>query len=129
MIRKLSLIALMFLAVFTGCRQSNNLPAEVPADTSPTKVATQPTPQTSFERDLQFVRNGSYTHIWIFSRKDGKALDKDDGDFLRTNATQVVDWVTTDGGKKVIGGTNFDLEQGNLAILKKRFVVEDYSGK
>jgi hypothetical protein len=41
----------------------------------------------------------------------------------------VVDWVTTDEGKKVIGGTNFNLEEGNLDLLKKRFVAEDYSGK
>ena len=25
--------------------------------------------------------------------------------------------------------TNFDLEKGNLELLKKRFVVENYSGK
>jgi hypothetical protein len=35
----------------------------------------------------------------------------------------------TDGGKRAIGGTNFDLEQGNMNLLKKRFVVEDYTGK
>ena len=47
----------------------------------------------------------------------------------RANAPQVVDWVTTDGGKKVIAGTNFDLALGNLELLKKRFVVEDYTAK
>jgi hypothetical protein len=41
----------------------------------------------------------------------------------------VVDWVTTDEGKKVIAGTNFDLALGNLELLKKRFVVEDYTGR
>ena len=49
--------------------------------------------------------------------------------FLRTNAPQVVDWVTTDEGKRVIAGTNFDLAKGNLELLKKRFVVEDYTNK
>jgi len=29
----------------------------------------------------------------------------------------------------VIAGTNFNLEEGNLEILKKRFVAEDYSGR
>ena len=48
---------------------------------------------------------------------------------LLANAPQVVDWVTTDEGKKAIAGTNFDLEQGNMNLLKKRFVVENYSGK
>jgi len=95
---------------------------------SPT-ATTQPSPLTGFEKDLQYIRNGGFTYVWIFSRKDGKPLDKDDAAFLRTNAPQVVDWVTTDAGKKVIGGTNFNLEEGNLELLKKRFVTENYSGR
>ena len=65
----------------------------------------------------------------MFSRKDGKPLDRDDAAFLRTNAPQVIDWVTTDEGRKVIAGTNFNLEEGNFAALQKRFVTENYSGK
>jgi hypothetical protein len=95
---------------------------------SPT-ATTQPSPLTGFEKDLQYIRNGGYTYIWIFSRKDAKPLDKDDAAFLRTNAPQVVDWVTTDAGKKVIAGTNFNLEEGNLELLKKRFVTENFSGR
>lgn len=100
-----------------------------PAAEATTSSSPAPSPLTGFEKDLQYVRNGQYTYIWIFSRKDNKPLDKDDGAFLRTNAPQVVDWVTTDEGRKVIGGTNFNLEQGNMEALKKRFVVEDYTGK
>jgi len=88
-----------------------------------------PSPKSGFEADLAYVRKGQYTYIWIFSRKDGKPLDKDDGAFLRTNAPQVVDWVTSEEGKKVIAGTNFDLAKGNLDLLKKRFNVEDYTGR
>jgi hypothetical protein len=65
----------------------------------------------------------------VFSRKDGKPLDRDDGAFLRTNAPQVVDWVSTDEGRKFIAGTNFNLEEGNLPAIKKRFNAEDYSGR
>jgi hypothetical protein len=53
----------------------------------------------------------------------------DDAAYLRKNAPQVVDWVSTDAGKKVIAGTNFDLAQGNLELIKKRFIAEDYSNK
>jgi hypothetical protein len=84
---------------------------------------------TQFESDLQYVRNGQFTYIWVFSRKDGKPLDKEDAEYLRKNAPQVVDWVTTDNGRRVIGGTNFDLEKGNMELLKKRFVVEDYTAR
>lgn len=100
------------------------------AESSSPTPATSPTaPLTGFEKDLQYVRNGQFTYTWVFSRKDGKPLDKDDGAFLRTNAPQVVDWVTTDEGRKVIAGTNFNLAEGNLDTLKKRFVTEDYSAR
>jgi len=122
----LLLIVVLFLGACgggTSIETSNSSPA--PAG-SPTPVAS---PLTSFEKDMQYIRNGGYTYVWIFSRKDGKPLDKEDGAFLRTNAPQVVDWVTTDEGRKVIAGTNFNLEEGNLQALKKRFVTEDYSNK
>ena len=108
-----------------GQGTSNTETASTPA-ASP---SVQASPLTGFERDLQFIRNGRFTYVYVFSRKDGKPLDAQDSAFLRTNAPQVVDWVTTDEGKKVIAGTNFNLEEGNLERLKKRFVTEDYSGK
>jgi hypothetical protein len=105
-------------------------PAPAPASTaSPSAPTVQASPLTGFEKDLQYIRNGNFTYVWVFSRKDGKPLNKDDAAFLRTNAPQVVDWVTTDENRKVIAGTNFTLEEGNLAALQKRFVTENYSGK
>jgi len=121
-------ISLFLLISFLGC--SSSTPPAVPAPQESTVQATpQASPLTGFAKDLKYIKDGQYTYIWVFSRKDGKPLDKDDGAFLRTNAPQVVDWVTTDEGKKVIAGTNFNLEEGNLALLKKRFNAEDYSGK
>ena len=113
-----------------GCARTPPV-AENTASPEPSTAAATPqsSPLTGFARDLQYVKNGGYTYVWAFSRKDGKPLDKDDGAFLRTNAPQVVDWVTTDEGKKVIAGTNFNLEEGNLAALRKRFVTEDYSAR
>ncbi len=113
---------------FVACHQPKSI-RETQEEIASAPSSPKPTPRNQFERDLQYVRNGGFTYIWAFSRKDGKPLDRDDGDFLRKNAPQVVDWVTTDEGKKVLGGTNFDLEKGNLELLKKRFVVENYSNK
>ena len=131
MVRKLftpSLIILpMLLAAFTfsSCGgNTNNTSSNGPAGQSSPSV-----PKVGFEADLEYVRKGQYTYIWVFSRTDGQPLDKEDGAYLRTNAHQVVDWVTTDQGKKVIAGTNFDLALGNLDLLKKRFVVEDYTAR
>ena len=127
---KKGLLLLGVALLFVRCggsapsKATNQPTAEAPAASSPA-----PSPLTGFEKDLQYVRNGQYSYIFIFARKDGKPLDKQDATFLRTNAPQVVDWVTTDEGRKVIGGTNFNLEEGNMAALKKRFVVEDYTGR
>ncbi|HEX6045738.1 MAG TPA: hypothetical protein VFZ22_14695 [Pyrinomonadaceae bacterium] len=112
-----------------GPAADTNSAAPAASASSSETPAPASSPLTGFAKDLQYIKNGGYTYVWIFSRKDGKPLDKADGAFLRTNAPQVVDWVTTDEGKKVIGGTNFNLEEGNLEAIKKRFVTEDYSGR
>ena len=128
---KLLIVLLCAVLLFAGCQGSTPNTANsssTPSETSQAQ-APSPSPQTEFEKDLQFIRNGGYTYVYIFSRKDGKALEPTDSAYLRTNAPQIVDWAKTDGGKKVIAGTNFNLEEGNLAALKKRYNVEDYSGK
>ena len=125
------LFCLLFVLPLASCNGTPPAPRATPSPTtaSPTPAVSPTAPLVGFEKDLQYVRNGGYRYIWVFSRKDGKPLDREDGAFLRTNAPQVVDWVTTDEGKKVIGGTNFNLEEGNLGLLKKRFVSEDYSAR
>jgi hypothetical protein len=120
---------LIVASLFAGCIKNISDSTGPRANGTQAQVSPTSSPLTGFEKDLQYIRNGQYTYVWVFSRKDGKPLDKDDARYLRTNAPQVVDWVTTDEGKKVIGGTNFNLEEGNLNLLKKRFVAEDYSGK
>ena len=119
------------LTLLSACDGSPNTTnsQSMPQPPSPSAPTASRSPLTGFEADLQYIRNGSYAYIWVFSRKDGKVLDREDGDFLRKNAPQVVDWVTTDGGRKVIGGTNFNLEEGNLDLLKKRYIADDYSGR
>ena len=129
MSHKLFVLTLLILAtalILGGCSNANN-PAPINSSTAQSTPAASP--KTGFEADLEYVKKGQYTYVWIFSRKDGKPLDKDDSAYLRTNAPQVVDWVTTDGGTRVIAGTNFDLAQGNLGLLQKRFKTEDYTGK
>jgi len=110
---------------FSACRRSSS-DDETP-DTSTYRP--ESTPATQFERDLKYIRDAHFAHVWIFSRKDGKELTSEDSQVLRTNAPKVVDWVTTDEKKKVIAGSNFPLEGPELATLQKRFNIEDYSGK
>ena len=124
---RLNLIAVVACVLaFSACRAPETGEPQEPASSPPIPVSS---PKSGFERDLQFIRSGRFTYVWVFSRPDGKPLDRDDANFLREKAPQVVDWVKTDDGKRVIGGTNFDLEQAGLPELRKRFVVEDYTGK
>ena len=111
--------------VLTACDRAN----QTAADSQPAAPTPAASPKTGFEADLEWVRKGQYTYVWVFSRKDGNPLDSEDANYLRQNAPQVVDWVTTDQGRKVIAGTNFDLAEGNLPLLQKRFNAEDYSAR
>ncbi len=120
------LLALSLSAIaLTAGNRGNQTSSDSPSTTSTPAASAK----TGFEADLDWVRKGQYTYIWVFSRKDGKPIDKEDAAYLRQNAPQVVDWVTTDEGRKVIAGTNFDLAQGNLPLLMKRFNAEDYSAR
>jgi hypothetical protein len=126
--RSLVIVVMIVAAVSLTSCSSSNTNSSSPSEPSTTQPA--PSPKTGLEADLEYVRKGQYTYVWVFSRKDGKPLDKNDSAYLRTNAPQVVDWVTTDEQKRyVVAGTNFDLAKGNLELLKKRFKVEDYTGK
>ncbi|HSE32650.1 MAG TPA: hypothetical protein VLA93_13845 [Pyrinomonadaceae bacterium] len=128
--RLLATTLILVAASLTACgsrEPATNAPS--PAPDTPAQSTPLSSPLTGFAKDLAYIKNGRFSYIWVFSRKDGKPLDKEDSTFLRTKAPQVVDWVITDEGKKVIAGTNFNLEEGNLALLKKRFNAEDYTGK
>ena len=129
--KSFQLSVLIILAVtiglcFGACRRSISSNDETP-DTSTYRP--EATPATQFERDMKYVHDAHFVHTWIFSRKDGKELTKEDSGVLRTNAPKVVDWVTTDQNRKVIAGSNFDIDPQQMAVLQKRFKVEDYSGK
>src|SRR5262245_15285513 len=104
---------LVLALLLTGCSGGGS-GANTASPSPATAEAPSPSPLNDLERALQYVRNGQYTYMWVFSRKDGKPLEPGDSIFLRANASQVVDWVTTDDRTKVVAGTNFNLEEGNL---------------
>jgi hypothetical protein len=125
------LIILLAAAVFGGCNrgvdsQSNTNNAPAPASPSPSSRK----PQTAFERDLDYVRTGRFTYIYVIARKDGGVMNKEDIAYLKENAPKETNqWVSTDENRRVIAGTNFVFTPENLDALRKRFIVEDYSGR
>ena len=124
-------IGLIFVLLLGAC--GGGAAPDISTTNTSTPTATtagpSPSPLSDFEEALRFVRNGQYTYIYVISRKDGKPLSAEDSDFLKINAPQFVDKAATKDKTKVVAGTNFNLEEGNLGMLKKRFVVEDYSAK
>jgi hypothetical protein len=122
------MVAMVVAASLSSCNRANS---NSDSTNNPTASQSSPTasPKTGFEADLEYIRKGQYTYVWVISRKDGKPMDKNDSDYLQTNAPQLVDRVTSGEGKKVVAGTNFDLAKGNLALLQKRYNFEDYTAK
>ena len=134
MLRPFTMLFLVLTAVaVTSCRHNSTNSAAPAAESPVASPAASPraaaSPLSDFEEKLKFIRTGGFTYVYVISRKDGKPLEPEDSRFLRTNAPQVVDWVVTDDKKKAVGGTNFNLEEGNLNVIKKRLVVEDYTGR
>ena len=126
----IGLLAIALALFLLSCKKPvNESPAAASTETPTTPSSPEPSPRNQFEQDMQFIRHGHFKHVWVFSRKDGMPLDKVDGDFLRVNAPGVVDWVGTDGGKRFIAGSNFDIEPARMEMLRKRFKVEDYTGR
>jgi hypothetical protein len=123
------LIVLLAGLLFLGCNHSAPATSTNSAQPSSTAPVPAASPLTDFEEALRFVRNGQYTYVYVLSRKDGKAFTPEDSEFLKTNAPQFVDKTATKDKTKVVAGTNFNLEEGNMELLKKRYVVEDYSAK
>ena len=121
---------LLTALLFGACSTSTPSTSTTSSIPTPTPAAVPSvSPLSDLEEALRFIRNGQYTYVWIFSRKDGKPLQPEDSAFLKTNAPQIVDWAATKDKTKVVAGTNFNLEEGNLVAIKKKYVVEDYSGK
>lgn len=119
------IILLTTATIFSGCHRSvseaGNNPAASP---SPRK------PLTPFERDLEYVRKGQFTHIYVIARPDNGVLGKDDITYLKENTPRETNqWVSTDENRRVIAGTNFEFTPENLDALRKRFTVEGYPGK
>ncbi|HVS21873.1 MAG TPA: hypothetical protein VHD88_08500 [Pyrinomonadaceae bacterium] len=123
-----SFAATLFLASLAGCRhQTSSSSTDETPDTSTYRP--ESTPATEFEQRLKIVHDGHFSHVWIFTRIDGRAFTPEDSQMLHTSAPKVVDWVGMDDKKKFIAGSNFDIDPAQMAALQKRYKIEDYSGK
>ena len=121
-----TLASILLMTSFTACRRATSSDDETP-DTSTYRP--ESTPATEFEQKLKVVRDAHFKYVWIFTRLDGRVFTPEDSQILHTNAPKVVDWVGMDDKKQFIAGSNFPIDAPQLAVLQKRFKIEDYSGK
>ena len=122
-----AVVAALVLTSFSACRRTSSSNDDETPDTSTYRP--EQTPATEFEQKLKVVRDSHFKHVWVFSRLDGKPFTPEDSQVLHTNAPKVVDWVGMDDKKKFIAGSNFSIEASQMAVLQKRFKIEDYSAK
>lgn len=125
--RRDKLLALWLIAFVTfacACNKSGSDPAGDQSNAAPRRQLTE------FEKDLEYARKGQFVHVYVFARKDGQVFQKEDNAYLKANSpAQTNMWVSTEQGRRVIAGTNFDFQPAHFDALGQRFTVEDYTGK
>ena len=83
---------------------------------------------SSFETDLQAMRNADFKFILVFRRKDNAVMDSDDKSFVNINTPPDANRKKlSDDGKAIIVGSNFPFFPGTIVSLTDRFLMEDYS--
>lgn len=122
------LVIVLLALMFSGCNRSTSETSVSNPTPLPSALPTS-TPLSDFDEALRFVKNGQFTYIWVFTRKDGKPFDPADSVILQTKARQIVDFTVTKDRKKGVAGSNFPFEDADLVELQKRYVIEDYSAR
>ncbi|HEX8652172.1 MAG TPA: hypothetical protein VF708_15130 [Pyrinomonadaceae bacterium] len=124
------LIVLVAAAMIFGACRGDDANSQTNGNAATSSSPRRPQPQTEFERDLEYVRLGHFTYIYVIARPDGAVLSSDDINYLTENTPKETNQrVSTEGKRRVIVGTNFVFTPENLDALRKRFTVEDYSGR
>lgn len=83
---------------------------------------------STLESDVQAMRDADFNFIYVFKRKDGGVLDKEDKRFVAERTPPEVNRRRVgDTEKWIILGSNFRLESKFLDEMKERFAFEDHS--
>ena len=122
------LVIVVLALLFSGCNPATPETSVSSPTPLPSPLPTS-TPLNDFDEAVRFVKNGQFTYIWVFTRKDGKPFDASDSAVLKARARQIVDFTMTKDKKRGVAGSNFPFEDADLVELQKRYVIEDYSAR
>ena len=124
----LGLAALVFALSMGSCTPNQRI-IESNAERAPESAPeSHPIAPPKIEDDIAAMKTADFNFIFVFRRKDGGELDKDDRAFMNghipyeINRKQIVD-----GGKALLIGSNYRVPADDFKALKERFLFEDFS--
>lgn len=126
---KLVIFALL-ISIVGACGANQRIleSANETANAARTPAITIPPKLSSFEEDLQAMRNADFNFIYVLRRKDGAALDRDDKRFVAgVTPTEINRRRVADNSEWIILGSNFRLPEDVSKLLRGRFDFEDHS--
>ncbi|HZH33702.1 MAG TPA: hypothetical protein VEX64_02620 [Pyrinomonadaceae bacterium] len=121
---------LLCLTLLTACGGSAQKGA--PGNQTEATVSPTPTPpQTPLEKELTYVGRSNFRQIFVFSRKDGEKLRREDIDYFKQYAPteQINQRLKTSDEMFLVAGTNFPFLPEQTEALQKRFKIEDFTEK
>lgn len=110
--------------LFAGCGANDNILRSGKSDPAGTNATAT---KASFESDLESMRTANFAFIYVLRRKDGGPIDPEDRSSIRVHTMQTNRRVSSDDGKAVIIGSNFQIAAHDMAAIYQRFAVENYS--
>ena len=117
-------VLLLGVAAF-GCTPNQrivNSSSETPVPVNSAPVV------SSFEGDLEAMRNADFKFVLVFRRKDGAVLTAEDKSFANANTPYDANRRRlADEGKAIIVGTNFPFLPEMVEKMTDRFAMENYS--
>lgn len=87
------------------------------------------TPDVSeFQRELRKLKTADFEYIFVFRRKDGGRMTGGDKSFIKERSHVSTNRFTLSNDERtVFAGSNFKFREEDLAALKQRFLVDDFS--
>ncbi|MBC7901751.1 MAG: hypothetical protein H7070_17060 [Saprospiraceae bacterium] len=122
----LLITAIVFAAL--ACTPNQSILNSANESATPNAPSNISPPVSSFENDLQSMRDADFNFIHVFRRKDGKVMDADDKRFMAGNTPAETNRRRlSDDGKAIITGSNYRFPPEIITLLTGRFDLEDHS--
>jgi hypothetical protein len=122
----LALLFTLILASACGPNQKILQSANEKTESNVPSANVEPS-KSSFEQDVEAMRNADFKFILVFRRKDGAALTENDKKFANTTTFAANRRRLADEGKAVIIGSNSPFVLGMQEKMAERFTMENYS--